>query len=404
MIHIINNILAKVSLTALLAVGFASCHHDDASEINIDESLPIDFAPLHADQEVVSRAGSATPLASDFTVYGYKTVDNITQLVFNGYNVKYTPNSANTSQDNTHNYSYVQGDQTIKYWDFGASEYHFWGATKVPKDRKDSKDSKDSKDPKVPKDPKDLNDLNDLSDFNFTSGGTILTITGLTLSTSEPTGVPLYTQLYHRWPVSREVVQLRFKRPYAQLRVLFYTTEDIPVGDQIPITDIAFGPDPSAESPLVNKIYAQGGLQISYPLPSSSCLGEAQESVEVIPSTNQDNQRDVLSFADIALTDKVGISSNTAVTAPPAPPAGGGSCYYVLPMGTKNPAFFIRARIDGDDRKEAYVPATFMQWKPNTCYTYIFKITEAGKKITLYDVLIDPWQYGGSQEETWTNW
>lgn len=352
-----------MSLTALLAVGFASCHHDDASEINIDESLPIDFAPLHADQEVISRAGSATPLERDFTVYGYKTVNNRPQRVFDRYSVKYT-GSANTSEDNTHSYSYVQGGQTIKYWDFGASEYRFWGATKSP---------------------------------TFSSDGDTLTITGLTLSTSEPTDVPLYTQLYHRSPVSREVVQLMFKRPYAQLRVQFYTTEDIPNGDTIPITDIAFRPDSSAVSPLVNKIYTQGGLQITYP-PSSSCPGEAQESVEVI---NLTNGSDSLRFANIALTDKVGVSSNTAVT---APPAGGGSCYYVLPMGTKNPAFFIRARIDGDELKEAYVPAAFMQWKPNTCYTYIFKITEAGKRITLDDVLIDPWKYGGSQKEEWTNW
>lgn len=366
-----------MSLTALLAVGFASCHHDDASEINIDESLPIDFAPLHADQEVISRAGSATPLERDFTVYGYKTVNNIPQLVFDRYSVKYT-GSANTSEDNTHSYSYVQGGQTIKYWDFGASEYHFWGATKVPKDPKD------------------------FSDLSFSDNGDTLTIAGLKLSTSEPTGVPLYTQLYHRAPVSREVVQLMFKRPYAQLRVQFYTTDVIPEGEvnNIPITKISFRPDPSAVSPLVNKIYAQGGLQISYPFPSSSCPGEAQESVEVIDLTNGS---DSLSFADIALTHTQGISSNTAVT---APPAGGGTCYYLLPMGTMNPAFFIRARIDDDDElKEAYVPAAFMQWKPNTCYTYIFKITEAGKRITLDDVLIDPWKYGGSQEEEpWTNW
>lgn len=367
-----------MSLTALLAVGFASCHHDDASEINIDESLPIDFAPLHADQEVISRAGSATPLERDFTVYGYKTVNNSPQLVFDRYSVKYT-GSANTSEDNTHSYSYVQGGQTIKYWDFGASEYHFWGATKVPKDPKD------------------------FSDLSFSDNGDTLTIAGLELSTSEPTGVPLYTQLYHRAPVSREVVQLMFKRPYAQLRVQFYTTDVIPEGEvnNIPITEISFRPDPSAVSPLVNKIYAQGGLQISYPFPSPDCLGEAQESVEVIDLTNGS---DSLSFADIALTHTEGVSSDTAVT---APPAGGGTCYYLLPMGTMNPAFFIRARIDDDDDelKEAYVPAAFMQWKPNTCYTYIFKITEAGKRITLDDVLIDPWKYGGSQEEEpWTNW
>lgn len=74
-------------------------------------------------------------------------------------------------------------------------------------------------------------------------------------------------------------------------------------------------------------------------------------------------------------------------------------------MGEKNPAFIMSAHINGDmEWKNAVVPATFMQWKPNYLYTYIFKITDASKKIELYDVKIDPWKYGGSQEEEWNNW
>lgn len=74
-----------------------------------------------------------------------------------------------------------------------------------------------------------------------------------------------------------------------------------------------------------------------------------------------------------------------------------------MPDASPAGAFTLSLNIDGDS-KTAVVPAAYMQWQPNTCYTYIFKITEAGKKIEIYDVLIEPWKYGGSQDEEWTNW
>lgn len=73
----------------------------------------------------------------------------------------------------------------------------------------------------------------------------------------------------------------------------------------------------------------------------------------------------------------------------------------VMPTPQGQSAFKMTANIQGTDR-EAIVPSQYMKWMPNTKYTYIFKITD--NSITFYDVQIDPWTYGGSQEEEWKNW
>ena len=300
---------------------------------------------------------AATPLARDFMVYGYKKVGDQEQVVFDGYDVRYQAGSANTSEDNTHGYYYVHGNQTIKYWDFSASEYNFWGATKALIEGKGSFD------------------------------GTVLTISGLEQSVIEPAenDDQLFSALYHRSPVSTDVVQLQFKRPYAEVRVLFYTNvtlTDQPF-DNIKITDITFGP----ESP--NEIITGGSLQVTYP--NSGVEPETYSTTTTASAVS-------LSFENVTLDHTHGTASNNAVT---AVPTGGTEYYFVVPNNNDAP-FTLSAKIDNED-KTAVVPANFMNWRPNFVYTYIFKIS-GGKYMEFYDVQIDPWKYGGSQENEWKNW
>lgn len=345
----ILTIASALFLVLVLDAAFVSCRGEN--ELPIDDTQhPIAFASVAADQEAVTRA---TTLGKDFTVYGYKTVNDASQQVFNGYAVTYKSGSANTSESNTHNYEYVNGtSQPIKYWDFGASEYNFWGAT----------------------------------GGTFTNGGTELTISGLTLTTTEPTGSALYSQLYHRSPVSTDVVQLQFKYTYAKLRVLFYTTGELTGDDQILLSDITFGGG-------TNSIAISGRIMVKF-----NKKGEDKETIEVTETEQKDN----LTFNDATLDKDHGTASNNAVL---AVPTDGTEWYYTLPLSTVATAqpFTMQVSIDGDT-KTATVPAAYMHWNPSTLYTYIFKITEAGKKIEFYDVLIDPWKYGGSQNVEWKNW
>lgn len=71
----------------------------------------------------ITGAAAATALGNNFIVYGTKTVDNKVQTVFNDYKVTY---------DATKNWEYAgisndqqNANQTIKYWDYSASQYDF---------------------------------------------------------------------------------------------------------------------------------------------------------------------------------------------------------------------------------------------------------------------------------------
>lgn len=401
----LHHILASSLLVLALAVALTSCKGGDAPGIDIEQH-PIAFASVAAEEEAITRA--ATPLARDFVVYGYKNVGGSEQVVFDGYAVKYQAGSANTSEDNSHGYYYVHGDQTIKYWDFSASEYHFWGVYRATPDR---------------------------ATFSGEHHN-VLTIPAVPLRVGEPAPDDdvLYSSLVDRNPVSTDVVQLRFKRPYAKLRIQFYTSIPLEADDQIELTGIRFAPDPEAVDPQMNKVYGQGDVLVTYPLVTDGCTGDAHESVTV---DNLDQPQRALLFDDVTLTATLGITSNTAVTAPidedegfrlddmpgaslmPASSRAGeetsetragevpGRKYYYYPLPTdelhQNPAFTLTVSVD-DEVKSAVVPANFMQWKTNFLYTYIFKITEAGKELEFIDVKIDPWKFGGSQEEEWRNW
>lgn len=373
-----------IFLTFILTVVVTSCggNGDDAPLTETLYPISVGGAAI-SETAAITRADDSKNLARDFILYGYKNVGGIEQVVFNGYTVKYKEGSANTSEDNTNNYSYVDGEknQTIKYWDFSASEYHFWAVSALSSDY-----------------------------YTFTGDGgkhNVLTITDMPLRAggTDPDDV-LYSLLTERRPVSREMVLMQFKRPYAKVRIQFYTNEPINgEKDNVTIEDITFGPDKSAVSPLVNEIYGTGNVKITYPLTNTLCPGSVQETLTL---EHLDNARDELSFDNITLTSTQGISSNTAVTAPvkASIDPDNNSFYYLLPMGDMNPAFIMKAKIDPDidaTQRTAVVPANFMQWKPNFTYTYIFKIT-AGANIEFYDVKIDPWHYGGSQEDEWKNW
>lgn len=396
----VRNILYSVPLALLLVVVLASCASDDDGRTE-QAGVPIIFASELPDLNPVSRA--KTTLGHDFLLYGYKNVGGTEQTVFDGYTIRYTQGTEHTSADNTHGYHYVEGEQSIKYWDLGASEYHFWGVWRANTDQATFSGAKNN----------------------------VLTIHNVPLRTGDPAPEDnvLYTSLYDRNPVTADVVQLSFLRPYAKLRIQFFTTEPLDGDETISISGITFSPDPAATDPLVNKVYGNGDVRITYPQTDGSCYGTRRETVGVL---NLTNPRDDLFFEAIQLTSSLGISSNTAVTAPidesigfelgdmagsplAASPTSQHSAragevpgkkyfYYPLPMGELNPSFVLRIAVDGDP-KTTVVPATFMRWLPNYEYTYIFKITEAGKKIELYDVLIEPWHYGGSQdEEDWKNW
>lgn len=333
--------------TLLCMVILLGCSEDGGEA---EESIPITFASSNQEEQSATRG--TTPLAQDFVAWGYKTTDAGVQKVFQGYHMTYVPGSAGTSADNTHCYSYVNGTgQSIKFWDLSASAYNFWGAT----------------------------------GGTFSADGTSLTLTGLSQTVAEPdvTG-QLFSSLYHRSPVVADVVQLQFKRPYARVRVLFYTGEALEAGQSIAVTDVTLRPVGAQQ------IITEGSIVVNFPK-----SGEGPETYATTPTAYSER----LDFDDVTLDHTQGTATSNTVT---AVPTGGTECYFVVPYHY-NTAFTLSANID-DQPKTSAIPADLMNWTPNSTYTYIFKLTDGGKKIELYDVTITPWEYGGSQDDMWKNW
>lgn len=387
-------------ILAVVAATLTACSSNPGDEPTPppERKSNIAFAPMLHDASPEDAPAAPTALARDFYTYGYKNTPAGVQQVFMGYQMHYQEGTAGTSTENTHDYSYVGGTgiggikQEIKYWDFGASEYHLWACT-----------NKDA--------------------FTGSPDGTKLTINNVRLTATEPdiNTTTLYTQLYERKPVSNNVVQFAFKRPYAKVCVQFYTTEPMAEDEHYTLRNIHFAPDPASAT----RVYKSGNVSVTYP---QSCTTGTKETVSL--TVNEDGAWNQLAFLDVELNHLKGTASNNAVIAlipdkqvleledmpgiqlaPGKKRAGETPAvrdhYYVLPMGAcaskKNPAFVMSLTVDGE-LKTAVVPAAYMQWMPNVHYTYLFKISELGTKIEFFDVKIEPWHYGGSQDDTWINW
>lgn len=386
--ELMHTLLLRLALWFLTLVMLSACGSKDDPIINPDipaaNEQPVCFSSsLQEGEELVTRAQDApsctrasadffytranTPLNQNFIVYGYKTLSESNQpIVFPGYNVTYTAASAGTSEDNTHNYSYVDptNKQYIKYWDYSASEYRYWGYV--------------AGNDNIQPDPSDDKSI---------------VIKGLSAGITEPNNYLISELKTVQKSAYNQVVQLRFVHPYAKVRVMVYCGEKIEDEDVVNLTQITFGPnDPSV------KIMKSATVQVSYPMAGTD--GETY-SIQYPQYFEQS-----FSYQDLNLKSD-NCASNQAAVALPDGASSLQSFLYVLPTGTNTEAtaYKFEVCINGDTSlQSAVVPASYMHWKPNYQYTYIFKITEAGKKMEFYDVMIDPWKYGGSQEEEWKNW
>ena len=158
-----------------------------------------------------------------------------------------------------------------------------------------------------------------------------------------------------------KIVRMSFLRPYCMVRYSFICSDKIKP-EELMVKDDRFEPVSASD-----RIYTSGKITVNYSL-----------------------------VDDIAYSvNTVGGNTLSAITP--------SSEVYtmVMPAPARQSAFKMTANILGEDRV-AIVPSQYMKWMPNTKYTYIFKITD--NSISFYDVQIDSWNFGGSQEEEWKNW
>ena len=371
-LSLMGNLRGVLGFVGLIAMALMSCSSsDDGAEPIVppqETGTPIAFSANQGEESAVTRGNrrAGTPLSelnvTQFKVWGYKSMtysegvysDN--QLVFPGYLVNWATNSAATTTTNSNGWEYISSDpeQTIKYWDWDAKAYRFFGVTTgagVPNDA--------------------------------IAGQTSFTMTANASSADDIAATPYFSKLWFStgnealYPTRRfgKPVQLEFMKPFSKVRFMFnYSYE----AEAIKLKDPSFKPTDNS------KIDLKGTFTVTYPL-------EGTATSESYAITNIDHSVGLNEF------DKEYI------------PEGGADrevWYVVLPIdpSTTQGSYTLSVSVNGLT-KTCVVPAQYMQWKPGFSYTYVFKITDdGGVEIDMVLSAFTPWEVRESENYEVYNW
>lgn len=384
----------KYYLYAASVLALASCSSDDFLGENSgngqNASSAINFS---GDAGKITRATSNTGdyvkmLDGQFKIYGVKKMGD-TQLVsvFNGYSVWYVENK-NTTTSNTDGWEYVGAngatnlgtgkitltkDQTIKFWDYSAPEYHFIAGSPIT-----------------------------CFSHTLTPGNKInsATITGLAghINANE-SGTPLTT--YPVYIADPKIVQkadynntvvFSFKRQQAMVRVGLYET--IP---GYSITEINFYEAGGSKAKDGNNViltsgtknYFVGGSNVKGTI-TYNWTGTTPSYTYTYDDTNLTKSQNwcagkfephnaLATESTAAVAELYGkdndMSTNGYFTVIPTPSATTAApilikCDYTL---TSDDDSGETIKVTG---ATAAIPAAFSKWEANTRYTYLFKISQ----------------------------
>ena len=426
----------KLIFAVVALVALAGCSSDDFvgdSSLQGSGESPISFG---FDVPTVTRASgaeAATKLSNQFIVYGEKseTADGAApatgNLVFQNYKVAYTSNTAYTTQSNTKDWEYVgqrwtNGEnsniitstadlQTIKYWDYSASNYVFTAVSALPADISSGR-------VKITK-TTSASSGNKVYDKGYT-------IALAKVSETSPSLDKIY--LSDRLVISntdagtnREAVNkyggnvtLTFRNLLSQVRAGVYET--IPGYDIISM-DFYVSDGNDADSDL-DKLAGhafgaicpnvkigggfEGTLNVTYY--GAGTAAENQPKVSVSGSSG--------SAADLILGTNMSTLNQTSPTllgttaVAPTWDTANGDYTNVLPQSVDNTTnlklkcdYTLWNKITGETIEvkgaTAVIPSQYLQWKSNFKYTYLFKISDntngsTGQDVTgLYPISFD---------------
>lgn len=388
-------------LSALMAVAVVSCGGSD--DVTTPDTLepfppqpntdrPIVFTGRLSESEnenfARTRAGeTSVPLEEfpdaehghkTFHAWAYKNTPVYTpDVVMKDYSVNWTSGSAGTTTTNSNGWEYVdQGSgsavQDIKYWDFSATDYRFFGyagsgvsASYSPSEAAPTSVS--------------------------------LTISGIdaTAYSSEATPsstIPLYSKLWYKprsdIAASVQPVTLEFIPPVARVRFMFTFVEGLSFGREF-LYNVKFHPTATSRN-----VARKGSVTITYPLTGS----DIQESWTSSNTGYYDNADLAIDYYESSVT-----SQRPELDTPQ-------HWYHVLPQKGSGPdgqgSYTLSVSVGGSgDPKTCEVPAGYMTWAPGYDYTYIFKITEGGGvSLDNVQVGINSWVVKQAVERPVYNW
>lgn len=375
--------LATTIATASLFTGCSNNEYvgDQPEALNgTDGAIVFSMGKANTTRAIGSEA--AGKLNKQFWVYGWKTVEGSVpnpQLVFKNYMVTYSDGPLSSS--NTKGWEYVgitipgaspSQTQTIKYWDYSASKYDFEAYSKTTGSvvRKDAGDY-------------EVTQLNSPQDLYFAQKNTM----------SKPAGTKY------------GVVELTFKSVLSKIRVGFYET--IP-GYSVKID--GFYPPQSGESPngfadasnterfvawCPNKeAKTNHPFFVTYDNEGIPAVTKAAETTDGSYYAFNDNgytlDAQLTLGTNLRTQNQIGETSS-AVTWDNIDNNKKPIYTYFIPQnqlqeGKVQP---MKIKVDytltsTDDSQEeihvkgatAIVPKEYVQWAPNTAYSYVFKISD----------------------------
>ncbi len=443
-------ILKKYFLFAMSIVALGSCTNEefvgDQELVNETKQGSIAFTTnTSAVTRALTGADAAAKLNKNFVVEGIKTVSSAKNEVFDNYNVNYKENTAATTASNSANWEYVGqailtgktdvAEQTIKYWDFAASQYDFWayslggGSATVSSLAHDATLTSAAYTISGSKDNLTKVYISDL----VTAYNPEKSVSGVANDKTPPAVMGNEVELSFRSLLAKVRVGLYETIPgYSVRNVKFY-----PAANGTP-ADNAVLYASSDVLPAFNETSNEAQYTVTFPTIGASNIGNSDynKAHVALSSTDkasnigfgsltygahQDGKKEKTGFTAPNTWTKIWLQ-RTANTCTWATESGAtaGDYSIVLPYETGAVLTlkldYTLESIDGTGETivvhgaTALVPAEFTKWKANYAYTYLFKISDNTNgltntvntdKIGLYPITLDAVVVGneeGTQE------
>lgn len=371
--HIQNTHILILILTTVWLISCSSSQQDDPvlpepGPTPNPELIAIGFGGKSGSwqEDANTRAASNAntgleSLYQSFRIWGCKTTNSTSQTVMDGYIVKYIKNTAGSSTSNTADWEYVgisnpnlSSPQTIKYWDYSATDYRFFAYTPSETTVQVSTTNESQTSFTFP--------------FEYSEN-------------TQATNVPYVSDLWYSDNHTTtekygKCVTLTFAPLLAKVRFKFKYPDGT---TEATITDIKFrdnrfiSDEASATTPL------RGHIIATYPQTGQPIIGiQSEVTGALILTIPYEEEKDAVHI----LTDKTLYNK----------------WYYVPPLdadkgGFEQGPYTITAIINGNETS-ATVPAAYMKWRAGYQYTYVFKITPANTSIDFTDVEVEQWLPG----------
>ncbi len=377
--------MKKYLIFAASALALASCSSDDFLGENPgnvqNATTAINFG---GEAGKITRATSNegedhVKLDNQFKVYGVKiTNGTISHNVFVNYSVWY---DETLTTSNTNKWEYVgRNNQTIKYWDYSATEYRFVAGSPI-----------DAFEFDTPKDPTTGTKINK---------AIVSKLAGhIDKNPAEGTGTPLVADpVYIADPVKvvkdnyKNTVEFSFKRQQSMVRVGIYET--IPGYFVSNVRFYAYNDAGNLEATTSNNIiltstkddYFVGGKDVSGTVTYDWTTAKPSYTFAYTDNTNLKKSKNwyagklgtlentsTAQVAHLYGTDK-DMSATGYFTVLPTPETTTASailikCDYTLNTPESGETIEVKGAT-------AAIPAAFSKWEANTRYTYLFKISD----------------------------